>query len=221
MVQFLNTINKIPDMKKLLITLFSFSLFVIMDAQASRTDMLRGLEENQTAVQELKLTATIRTATRLFREKDDLTTVIMIIPKESVVDVIGSDSTYFHVLFEGNDGYIYRRHAQLGEPVDASKPVIQKAEPVVQEPKPEAQPEQQQSRFSYLEDKYGTSMAAKLIAGKIWKGMNAEMVRDSWGKAQKINRVISGNIVKEEWIYKNTWLYLENDKLVEWGPIKD
>jgi hypothetical protein len=64
-------------------------------------------------------------------------------------------------------------------------------------------------------------MAAKLIAGKIWKGMSSEMVRDSWGKPQKINRVIGNNIIREEWIYKNSWLYIENDSLVEWGPIRN
>ena len=63
-------------------------------------------------------------------------------------------------------------------------------------------------------------MAARLYAGKIWKGMNSEMVKDSWGAAEKINRVISGNIIKEEWIYKNTWLYFENNTLLEWGPVK-
>jgi hypothetical protein len=62
-------------------------------------------------------------------------------------------------------------------------------------------------------------MAARLIAGKIWKGMTAEMVRDSWGSPVKINRVIRNNSAKEEWIFKNTWLYIENNSLVEWGPI--
>ena len=47
--------------------------------------------------------------------------------------------------------------------------------------------------------------------------MNSEMVKDSWGTAEKINRIISGNIIKEEWIFKNTWLYFENNTLVEWG----
>jgi hypothetical protein len=46
------------------------------------------------------------------------------------------------------------------------------------------------------------------------------MVNDTWGSPQKINRVISGNTVKEEWIYKNTWLYIEDDILREWGPVK-
>ncbi|MFO7620277.1 MAG: hypothetical protein R6W81_03310, partial [Bacteroidales bacterium] len=76
------------------------------------------------------------------------------------------------------------------------------------------------SRFAYLEGKYGSAMAARLDAGKIWKGMTKDMVQDSWGTPQKINRVISGNIIKEEWIYRNSWLYFENDNLVEWGPVR-
>jgi hypothetical protein len=80
--------------------------------------------------------------------------------------------------------------------------------------------DQQQTRYSYLENKYGTNMASRLITGKIWKGMNSDMVKDSWGMAEKINRIISGNVVKEEWIFKNTWLYFENNTLLEWGPVK-
>ncbi len=206
-------------MKKLIISFLSLFLICAVNAQTSKTIALQDLENAQPGVQELKLTALTKASTRLFREKEDLTTVIMIIPKGSTVNVVGSDSTYFHILFEDNDGYILRRHAVLEDPIDVSRPAIQKAEPVQAE-KPVVQQEQQQSRFSYLEDKYGSGMAAKLIAGKIWKGMSSDMITDSWGKPQKLNRVISGNIVKEEWIYKNTWLYLENETLIEWGPIQ-
>jgi hypothetical protein len=92
-------------------------------------------------------------------------------------------------------------------------------ESVPQQEQQQQQPQQQVSRFTYLENKYGTDMAAKLIQGKVWKGMTAEMVRDSWGKPLKINRVITSNTIKEEWIYKSTWLYIEDDVLYSWGPI--
>jgi hypothetical protein len=59
-----------------------------------------------------------------------------------------------------------------------------------------------------------------LNAGKIWKGMTAEMVRDSWGTPSRINRGSGNNNSQEEWIYKNTWLVIENNTLVEWGPIR-
>jgi hypothetical protein len=210
-------------MKKLIISLFLLSAIVYVNAQNERSGVLQDLEKNQSIVQDVKLTATLKSATRLFGEKDDLTSVILIIPLGTTVSVIGADSTYLHVVYGEDEGYIFKRHAVMNEPVVETKQVVQEQEPV-QEVKSEPQQQQQQqqvSRFTYLENKYGTNMAAKLIAGKIWKGMSSEMVRDSWGKPQKINRVIGTDIIREEWIYKSSWLYIENDTLVEWGPIRN
>lgn len=216
LVQFLHLLNKISNMmKKLIITTLVALSVISVNAQNNRTDVLQNLENNQSSVQEKTLTATLKSSSRLFGDANDLTSVIFIIPSGSVVDVLGYDSTYYHVVFEENEGYIFKRHAVLNEtPAPPRQVVLMTAEPAQQ-----AQPVQQkeESRFTYLENKYGTSMAAKLIAGKIWKGMDSEMVRDSWGKPQKINRVISGNTVKEEWIYKSTWLYIQDDYLVDWG----
>ena len=75
-------------------------------------------------------------------------------------------------------------------------------------------------RYEALVSKYGSSMAERLYAGKIWKGMNSEMARDSWGAAAKVNRVVNGNVIREEWIYRSTWLYFENNTLLNWGPAK-
>jgi hypothetical protein len=202
--------------KTILVAILTISAYVI-NAQPNKVDQLQALEQNQSSVQKITATATLKTSSRLFATKDDLTSVIMIIPADSVVSVLDSDSTYFHVIFEDNEGYIFKRHAVLDKVPVSTRQAIQ-----TQAAAEKSQPaqEQQQSRFSYLENKYGSSMAARLISGKIWKGMNAEMVADSWGTAEKINRVINGNIVKEEWIFKNTWLYFENNTLVEWGPVK-
>ena len=104
----------------------------------------------------------------------------------------------------------------MRKPVIAAEPEIQ--EEPVQGARPVEQPTI--SRFTYLENKYGTNVAARINAGKIWKGMNGEMVRDSWGNPEKINRVISSNTVKEDWTYKSTMLYFENNRLVNWGPRK-
>ena len=206
-------------MKKLILfTLFMAGLVISGKAQADRGQALQNLETNSQSDQELVTTATLKSASRLFGEKDDLTSVIFIIPADSVVTVLGSDSTYLNVIFQGAEGYIYRKDAQINpQKVVATQPVAKPREQVQEVPQQEETP--QESRFTYLENKYGASMASKLMAGKIWKGMNTEMVNDSWGTAQKINRVISGNIVKEEWIYRNTWLYFENDVLVDWGPV--
>lgn len=191
---------------------------ITLNGQANKVDQLQALEQNQPADQNIATTATLKSASRLFATKDDLTSVIFIIPADSVVSVLDSDSTYFHVVFNENEGYIFKKDAILDKTPVNNQPSVQ-LQPAVQQNEP-VNEHQQQDRYSYLENKYGSNMAPRLIAGKIWKGMNSEMVRDSWGTAEKINRIVSGNIVKEEWIFRNTWLYFENNTLLEWGPVK-
>jgi Bacterial SH3 domain. len=204
-------------MKKLTISIFMMLLAFSLNAQDNRVNTLQGLESGQSQNQDTKLTAIVNKATRLFGAKDDLTSVIMIVPAGDTVDVIGSDSTFFHIIYQESEGYIFKRHATVQKITnDVESAVQQQAN--VREEQPVRQ--QQISRFSYLENKYGTSMAARLISGKIWKGMTTEMVQDSWGGPKKINRVINGNVVKEDWFYNNSWLYFENDTLTEWGPVK-
>jgi hypothetical protein len=204
-------------MKKLIFLSFLISGAISGTIQASNADLLQNLERAHQSNQKVITTATLKSASRLFGEKDDLTSVILIVPVDSVVTVLGSDSTYLHVTFQDADGYIYKKDAVINQtPVVITQP----AQPQQQFQNNQPVENQQESRFSYLENKYGSNMAARLMAGKIWKGMNSEMVNDSWGTAQKINRVVSGNVIKEEWIYRNTWLYFENNILVDWGPVK-
>jgi|WetSurMetagenome_2_1015567.scaffolds.fasta_scaffold27977_1 hypothetical protein len=207
-------------MKKLLFSVLFLSLVLVVQAQTSKTDILQDLEKNQPADQSVSGTATLKSSSRLFKATDDLTSVITIIPSGSQVTVLGADSTYFHVVFEENEGYIFKRHAVLDSTPAATSQTTQPQQVQEQQQAQEQQPEQnqQESRFTYLENKYGSNMASRLSAGKIWKGMNSEMVKDSWGTPGKINRVISGSIIQEEWIFKNTWLYFENNTLVDWGP---
>ena len=204
-------------MKRLLFLTLLILSAITIKAQTSKVDKLQALEQNQTSGQTLAPTATLKNSSRLFASKDDLTTVIMIIPADSVVTVLDSDSTYLHVVFEDNEGYIFNRHVVFNKAKNNTPNSIQPQQAQ------ETQPSQAQndSRFSYLENKYGSNMAARLISGKIWKGMSSEMVKDSWGVAEKINRIINGNVVKEEWIFRTTWLFFENNTLVEWGPRKN
>lgn len=209
-------------MKKIIFSNLIFFLFFQVNSQVSKTDVLQDLEKNQQAVQAAVATATLKSASRLFKDKDDLTSVIMVIPKDSVVNVLGSDDTFLHVVFEGNEGYIYTQHAEMNKAPVSVNPVS--PQPSVQEEQSgqEARPVEKPtiSRYEYLERKYGPSVAEKLYEGKIWKGINSELVKDSWGSPKKINRVINGNIVKEEWVYNNTWLFFQNSTLTSWGPVR-
>jgi hypothetical protein len=203
-------------MKKIfLVTLIFLSTLSLFNLSA-QTNGVQSSGENQADNQNIT-TATLKSASRLFAAKDDLTSVILIIPADSQVQVLDSDSTYFHVVYQDNEGFILKRQAVIDQtPVNIQ--YKQQADQGVQGTQPDQN--QQESRFSYLEHKYGTNMANKLMAGKIWKGMSAEMVNDSWGTADKINRIITGNTVKEEWIYRGTWLYFQNNTLLEWGAVK-
>jgi hypothetical protein len=143
-------------------------------------------------------------SSRLFKDKDDLTSVILVISKDSRVEILDSDSIYFKVYFEGDEGFVLKRHATIDRTPQESLPAMP----------------QQTSRLAYLENKYGNSIAANLYARKIWRGMSTEMIRDSWGSPNKIDREISDNTVKEEWVYRNTWLYLEDNTLKDWGAVR-
>ncbi|MFN8240491.1 MAG: hypothetical protein U0X39_07035 [Bacteroidales bacterium] len=205
-------------MKKILTLLVSGLIAIQVGAQENRTDRLQNLEKGNPGKSEQA--GILKSASRLFGAKDDLTTVVMVIPAGSEVKLLESDSTYYHVIFNENEGYVLKRHIQ----VTAAKATT--VEPVTRQNANQGQVDNSngrvanESRFSYLERKYGKSMAARLMAGKIWKGMTSQMVQDSWGVPQKINRSGDSNIVKEEWIYRNTWLYIENNTLTDWGPIQ-
>ncbi len=203
-------------MKELMFSVLLVCIFYPLASQVSDQDKLMEYEKENS---QAEVTATMTAASRLFKNPDDLTSVILIIPKGSQVIVLGSDSTYLNVNYNSNEGFIFRKHASIDKKMsDIKAPVKEETA----DEQPVDQPEQKEmSRFAWLENKYGTSMAARINSGKIWKGMNAEMVRDSWGRPDKIKREISGNNVKEEWIYETTWLYLENNTLVEWGPIRN
>lgn len=210
-------------MKALLIFLTTILCSYNAVAQADRTNKLENLEQGQgqstlDPVQQATQTATLKTAARLFGAKNDLTTVIEIIPSGSRVTVLDTDSAYYRVKFEDSEGFVLKGQAVIDDkPFIATEPAEQQAQS-----SEGARPVQQSkiSRFSYLENKYGTSTAARINSGKIWKGMNGEMVRDSWGNPNKINRVINNNNIREEWTYKSTTLYFQNNKLEDWGPAK-
>jgi hypothetical protein len=204
-------------MKKIVLIWVIIICFASVNAQTSKIDQLQSLEQNQSDQQKIIATATLKNSSRLFAAKDDLTTVILIIPADSVVSVLDSDSTYLHVLYQDSEGYIFNRKIDM-HAIPANKQQVLSLQQSEQELQPVQQ--QQQSRFTYLENKYGTTMAARLSAGKIWKGMNSEMVKDSWGVAERINRVINGNTIREEWYYRKALLYFENNTLLNWGPAK-
>ncbi|NMB52054.1 MAG: hypothetical protein GX999_06990 [Bacteroidales bacterium] len=207
-------------MRNLITSVIALLLAYQINAQGNLEDP----EKTQSAQGSVAMKATLTSASRLFKDKEDLTSVIVIIPAETVVDVTNSDSTYLFVTYEEVEGYIFRKHASIN-----STPVTltagEERTGTISQSRPDdrpAQPAQRpvNDRRTLLTNKYGSDIASRMMAMKIWKGMTAEMVQDSWGSPRKIDRVINGNDVNEKWTYSKSWLYIENDRLVEWGPVR-
>jgi hypothetical protein len=211
------------NMKRIILSAIIFFIFFAVKSQVSNTDVLQNLEKSRSSVQNAVTAATLNSASRLFRDKNDLTSVIMVMPKGTVVDVLpGTYDTFMHVVIEGEEGYIYAKDAELSQAPasavkDASRMSVEK-----ETNSQESRPVQKQvvTRYEYLVNKYGTSMGSRLYERKIWKGMNSQLVKDSWGSPGEINRIINGDEVREEWIYNKTRLNFRNSTLSDWGPAK-
>jgi hypothetical protein len=202
-------------MKKFIFLPFILIWILPAHSQTKKSDILSQLENDNASVPNNSIMAILKTSSRLFAEKDDLTSVILVIPSGDTVAVVAADSTYLKVVYRGVDGYIFSKHANIKTPPPAQPAMTQQAQKGAQ---PAPVQNSQMTRYENLLRKYGKSLADKLIAGKVWKGMDSEMVVDSWGNPFRVNRVINSAVVKEEWIYRTTWLYFENSVLYDWGP---
>ena len=176
--------------------------------------------------QDLQKLAT-KGAVRLFADKDDLTSVIQILPEGTVVEAVKADTAFTLIRIDGIEGYVSSDKLTAALPVVATKqPAVEPAWQPAQEAAPvRAEPDVQSrqiptERFQALIDKYGTDMAKRLYQHKVWKGISSEMARDSWGKPKQINRMYVDRSVDEEWIYSSKYLYFRDGVLVEWGPVK-
>ncbi|MCU0377119.1 MAG: hypothetical protein MUC78_02575 [Bacteroidales bacterium] len=182
-------------MKNILVSM----LLLIAAASASAQD-------NQKAI--------TREAARLFADKDDAMSVIMIVPKGSVVEILSLDSLYFKVSFEGTEGFV------KSDGLDLDSEVVETSVESVPAVVPQPQAEQPVDRYQMLVMKYGEDIGKRLYQNKVWKGITAEMATDSWGKPIQLNRMFVDQNTDEEWIYSKKWLYFRNGILINWGPVK-
>ncbi len=172
--------------------------------------------------QDLQKLAT-KGAVRLFADKDDLTSVIQIIPDGTVVEAVSADTAFTLIRLGDVQGYV------KSDRLTAALPVVTTTQPAVQ-PVQEAAPVQPVAdvqtrqiptdRYQALSEKYGADLGLKLYQHKVWKGITSDMARDSWGKPKQINRMYVDSSVDEEWTYSKSYLYFRDGVLIEWGPVK-
>ncbi|MDM8002691.1 MAG: hypothetical protein QUS66_07210 [Bacteroidota bacterium] len=184
--------------------------------------------------QDLQKLAT-KGAVRLFSDKDDLTSVLQIIPDGTVVEAISADTVFTLIRLGELQGYVKSDRLTAALPVvatsqPAAQPAMEAAAQPASRPVQEALPAQPApdtqyrqvptERYQALSEKYGADLGLKLYQHKVWKGITSEMARDSWGKPKQINRMYVDTSVDEEWIYTKSYLYFRDGVLIEWGPVK-
>jgi len=76
--------------------------------------------------------------------------------------------------------------------------------------------ESRKKREEFLIRKYSNSVARKIINKEIWIGMTKDMMLDSWGYPEDINRSVGSWGVHEQCIYGDTNVYVENGTVTSW-----
>ncbi len=64
--------------------------------------------------------------------------------------------------------------------------------------------------------KYGRKIGGRLAAGKIWKGMTEQMLKDSWGQPDRKTRNKKKWGLFTQWYYGTITYYFKNGKLTDW-----
>ena len=64
--------------------------------------------------------------------------------------------------------------------------------------------------------KYGREDGQRIASGKIWKGMTMDMLKDIWGKPDKVisNKFSYG--VYTQWFYGDITYFFKNSVLIDW-----
>ena len=78
-------------------------------------------------------------------------------------------------------------------------------------------------RRKYLTETYGSEIAERIIAKKVWQGMTCEQLIDSWGQPEDRDETVYKTKTKETWKYGNSGknrfrqrVYVENSCVVGW-----
>lgn len=65
--------------------------------------------------------------------------------------------------------------------------------------------------------KYGEEFGKRVSNKQIWIGMTDEMVRDSWGKPDKVDKNVEPWGVFTQWYFGDVTFFFKNGKLTEWN----
>jgi hypothetical protein len=152
---------------------------------------------------------------RLFADVENISSVKSYVPKDTELKVIEFSGEYALVEYKETTGWIR---------IEKTNAAGTKIQATSNEQEDLNQNNQQSTnyndRFSILIQKYGYRTGKAIFEHKIWKGMDNNMVKDSWGKPLQVAREVNSSGTVETWTYRKSWLLIKNGILTEWGPNK-
>lgn len=111
------------------------------------------------------------------------------IPPDSEIAVIDFQNNFWHIKSGNKEGYI-------------SSSVIWKTRPMYSI--------LNQSKQENAIEKYGQEIGDKINSRQVWIGMSKNMLLDSKGSPEKINKTEGEWGLHEQWVYPSYYIYLEN-----------
>ncbi len=72
----------------------------------------------------------------------------------------------------------------------------------------------------YFLKKYGNKIGSRIADGRIWKGMRIGMLKDSWGKPDRVTRQKRKWGVFTQLYYGKTTFFFRDGKLTDWEEKK-
>lgn len=146
---------------------------------------------------------------RLFKDMDNISSVILYIPSGERVEVFEEIDNYYSASFNGEKGYILKKKAK---PLNFSEP---ESNPATSVSAPVNKMDEK-ARYAYLKSKYDIKTANALFRHQIWKGMSSSMAKDSWGSPLTMDRFLGNDEKYEEWKYSKYILVFDQGKLSGW-----
>jgi hypothetical protein len=84
----------------------------------------------------------------------------------------------------------------------------------------ELKPRLESSRAKQLIRKYGKKIGKRIVAGKVWKGMSEKMLKDSWGKPDKVSKNKEKWGTFTQWYYGTITYFFKNGRMTDWEEKK-
>lgn len=136
------------------------------------------------------------------------------------VEAIGWSPWLYYIKHNGMKGYVSWRALEVNSRLDSLSKVLQaesvKADELVKKKGQELEKKQQELERKKYEDSliklYGKTVAMKILDGQWWVGMTDVMATLSLGRPDDVNRTVTANSVREQWVYRkyNIYLYFTN-----------